>query len=145
MSKTDARLLRDALAELASEPSVDAAQVRIHVDAGMVAMSGRVGSYTEKWMAERAIERVAGVMALVGEVDVELPAASVRTDSDIARSAQNVIEWISYLPVGSVCVLVQSGWVTFAGRSNRRSRSWAPSRSSRHLSVSRASATRSIS
>ncbi|AMM26465.1 BON domain-containing protein [Variovorax sp. PAMC 28711] len=116
MKKTDARLRRDVLAELASEPSVDASFIGIEVDSGVVLLSGCVGTYTEKWRAQHAIERVGGVKAVVDEVDVELAQSSIRTDADIARSAQNVIEWITYLPVGSVYVDAHDGWVTLAGQ-----------------------------
>ncbi len=116
MKKTDARLRRDVLAELAWEPSVDATFIGIDACTGVISWSGRVATYTEKWRARNAIERVAGVAALVGELAVELGEDSVRVDADIARSAQNVIEWITYLPVGSVYVEVENGWVTLAGQ-----------------------------
>ncbi|MFM9925240.1 BON domain-containing protein [Variovorax sp. H27-G14] len=116
MKKTDARLRRDVLAELAWEPSVDATFIGIDARAGVISWSGRVATYTEKWRARHAIERVAGVAALVGELAVELGEENVRVDADIARSAQNVIEWITYLPVGSVYVEVENGWVTLAGQ-----------------------------
>lgn len=115
MTKTDSQVQRDVLAELAWEPSVDATLIEVDVCAGVVSLSGCVPSYTEKWKAEHAVERVGGVMARSGQLEVKLAQCSARTDADIASSAQNMIEWMSYLPVGSVYVAVEGGWVTLAG------------------------------
>jgi len=60
---------------------------------GTVTLAGHVDSYTEKWQAERAVQRVSGVKGLAVEIDVKLPGLSKRTDGDIARSAQNILEY----------------------------------------------------
>lgn len=84
MKKSDVQVKRNVLAALAYEPSVDATFIDIKVRFGVVALSGVVGSYTEKWMARQAIERVRGVNGLVGEVGVKLTNAGLRSDADIA-------------------------------------------------------------
>lgn len=58
---------------------------------------------------------MAGVRALAVEIDVKLPGLSKRTDGDIAGSADNVLEWTTYLPKNSVKVVVEDGWVTLSG------------------------------
>lgn len=50
------------------------------------------------WQAERAAQRVSGVKGLAVEIDVKPQGLSKRTDGDIARSAQNILEWTSWLP-----------------------------------------------
>jgi BON domain len=96
--KTDAQLKRDIIAELKWETSVNAPQIGVEVKNGTVTLAGHVDSYTEKWQAERAVQRVSGVKGLAVEIDVKLPGLSKRTDGDIARSAQNILEWTSRLP-----------------------------------------------
>jgi osmotically-inducible protein OsmY len=113
--KTDAQLKQDVVAELAWEPSVNASQIGVEVKDGVVTLAGHVDSYTEKWHAERAAQRVSGVKALAVEMDVKLPGLSRRTDADIARSAQNALEWTSSLPDTTVKVKVENGWVTLSG------------------------------
>lgn len=113
--KTDAQLQQDVIAELKWEPSVNAAQIGVEVKDGIVTLAGHVSSYAEKFDAERAAQRVAGVKALAIEMDVTLPGASKRNDADIARSAENVIEWLTYLPEDSVKVKVEGGWITLSG------------------------------
>ena len=89
--KTDAQLQQDVIAELGFEPSVNASQIGVEVMDGVVTLAGHVGSFVEKWEAERAARRVNGVKALAVEMDVTLPGSSARNDVDIARSAKNVL------------------------------------------------------
>lgn len=113
--KTDAQLKQDIIAELTWEPSVNASQIGVEVKNGTVTLAGHVDSYTEKWQAERAAQRVSGVKGLAVEIDVKLPGLSKRTDADIARSAQNSLEWTSWLPKDSIKVKAENGWITLSG------------------------------
>ncbi len=113
--KTDAQLQQDVIAELNWEPSVNAAQIGVGVKDGIVTLAGHVDSYAEKYDAERAAQRVSGVKALAVEIDVRLPGLSKRTDADIARSAENVLEWMANLPKSAIKVKVENGWITLSG------------------------------
>lgn len=113
--KTNIELQKDVLAELNWEPSINAASIGVAVKGGIVTLAGHVGSYAEKWHAEAAAQRVEGVMALVIEIEVTLPGPSKRTDTDIARSVENVLQWTSYLSKDSIKVMVENGWVTLSG------------------------------
>jgi osmotically-inducible protein OsmY len=111
--KTDAQLKQDVDAELSWEPSVNAAEIGVEVKDGIVTLAGHVSSYSEKLGAERAAQRVSGVKALAIEMNVKLPGVSKRTDSDIARSAESVLQWTGVKD--SVKIKVESGWVTLTG------------------------------
>ena len=113
--KTDAQVQQDVIAELKWEPSINAAQIGVEVKDGIVTLAGHVSSYAEKWDAERAAQRVSGVRALAVEMDVKLAGSSKRNDADIARSAQDVLQWTAYLPKDSVKVMVEDGWITLSG------------------------------
>ncbi len=113
--KTDSQLQLDVLAELKWEPSVNAAQIGVEVKDGIVTLAGHVSSYAEKYGAEHAAQRVSGVRALAIEMDVKLPGASKRTDADIARSVENVLQWATFLPKDHVKVMVEGGFVTLTG------------------------------
>lgn len=113
--KTDIQLKQDVIAELGWEPSVNAAQIGVEVQGGIVTLAGHVDSYSEKWHAERATQRVAGVKGLVVELDVKLPGSSQRTDADIARAADQVLRWSTYLPADAVKTKVEHGWITLSG------------------------------
>jgi len=113
--KTDSQLQQDVSAELAWEPSVHAARIGVEVKDGVVTLAGQVDSYAEKWNAERAAQRVAGVKAMTTELKVHLASLSKRTDADIAASVENVLEWTSSLPADAIKVMVEGGWVTLSG------------------------------
>ncbi len=113
--KTDLELQQDVLAELKWEPSVNAAHIGVEVNQGTVTLAGHVDSYAEKRHAEIAAQRVAGIKGLAVELDVKLPGSSRRDDADIARSAQNVLQWQTLLPLDAVKARVEGGWITLSG------------------------------
>jgi osmotically-inducible protein OsmY len=113
--KTDAQIQQDVTAELSWEPSVHAARIGVEVKEGVVTLAGQVDSYSEKWNAERAAQRVSGVKALAIELKVHLSNDNKRTDADIAGSAKKTLEWTGALPEGAIKVMVEAGWVTLTG------------------------------
>ena len=113
--KTDSQLQQDVMAELKWEPAVHAEQIGVEVKDGIVTLAGHVDSYPAKWNAERAAQRVAGVKALAVEIDVKLNGSTKRSDTDVARSVENVLLWTTYLPKDSVKIMVEDGWVTLSG------------------------------
>ncbi len=113
--KTDSQVQQDVLAELKWEPSVNAAQIGVEVKDGIVTLAGHVGSYAEKYDAERAAQRVSGVKALAIEMGVTLPGFGKRNDADIARSAESALQCTTFLPKDSVKIMVEDGRVTLSG------------------------------
>jgi osmotically-inducible protein OsmY len=114
--KTDSQLQLDVLAELKWEPSVTTSRIGVEVQDGIVTLAGEVHSFAEKWHAERATLRVAGVRALAIDLTVKLSGQGKRTDSDIARSVQSALEWSTPLPADAIKALVEDGWVTLNGQ-----------------------------
>jgi osmotically-inducible protein OsmY len=113
--KTDSQLQQDVIAELKWEPSVHAARIGVEVKDGVVTLEGQVDSYSEKWNAERATQRVRGVRALATELKVHISDVSKRTDGEIAGAAEKVLGWTLSLPDRSVRVMVEHGWMTLTG------------------------------
>ena len=113
--KTDKELQRDILDELAWEPSVDAAEIGVSVENGVVVLNGVVKSLNQKWTAERVAQRVDGVRAVTDELVVKLPGDSQYSDSDIAQAAVNALDWNASVPRDQIKVLVEHGWVTLKG------------------------------
>ena len=113
--KSDKQVQQDVLAELDWEPSVNAAHIGVEVKGGVVTLAGHVSSWAEKHHAEQAAQRVSGVKALAVEMDVNLPGVSKRSDSDIAVSAKNALEWTTFAPNNAVRVKVEGGQVTLTG------------------------------
>jgi osmotically-inducible protein OsmY len=113
--KTDTQLQTDVLAELRWDPSVNAAAIGVEATNGVVTLTGEVATFSEKWDAERIAQRVAGVGALVIQIDVMLPGLSVRSDADIARAAENVLQWMTFASSNPTKVIVENGWITLSG------------------------------
>jgi len=112
---TDAELQVDVCAQLDWEPLLSLARIGVSVHDRVVSLVGQVDTCPERWAAERAAERVAGVRAVVSEICVVLPAASRRSDANIERSAQHMLQWLTSLPPDCVQVVVDHGWITLFG------------------------------
>jgi len=113
--KSDKELQRDVLDELAWEPSVDAAEIGVSVENGVVILNGIVRSLSQRWTAERVAQRVEGVRAVTDELVVKLPGDSQYTDADIASAALNALDWNASVPRKRIKLLVDNGWVTLEG------------------------------
>ncbi|EJL88487.1 putative periplasmic or secreted lipoprotein [Polaromonas sp. CF318] len=113
--KTDMQLKADVTAELAWEPAVNAAGIGVLVNDGIVTLTGHLDTFAEKYAAERAVRRVAGVRGLAMELDVKLAAGHQRSDSEIATAAASALRWSVFMQPDRVKVEVEKGWVTLTG------------------------------
>ena len=104
------------LEELSWEPSVDSAHIGVGANAGVVVLTGRVGSFIEKYSAERGALRVKGVKAVAEEIEAQLPPGIKYCDEEIAAAALDRISWDVSIPHDAVKVKVEKGWVTLTGR-----------------------------
>jgi osmotically-inducible protein OsmY len=116
----DLQLQRDIMDELEWEPSVNTAAIRVDVKDGVVTLSGNVDSYAEKRAAEKAVERICDVLAVVEEIEVRPPAPNERKDEDIARAAAHALEWHTLVPNDKVTAIVEDAWITLDGAVERR-------------------------
>lgn len=113
--KSDAQLRTDVLAELDWDPAIKTGTVGVTAKDGVVTLTGHLGSYAEKYAAERAAQRVKGVQAIAVEITVKLPSGDERTDADIAQAAERALEWSALVPNGKIKPMVEGGWVTLTG------------------------------
>jgi osmotically-inducible protein OsmY len=113
--KNDRELQQDVLDELTWEPGVNATDIGVTVKDGVVTLEGTVDSFAEKWAAEKAVKRLPGVKALAVEIEVKLPGSSERSDADIARAAENALEWNVSVPCDRIKVTAEKGFLTLQG------------------------------
>lgn len=113
--KSDADVKNDVEGELRWDPNVDATDVVVTVRDGVVTLTGFARSFSEKWEAESAVKRVAGVVGVANDLEVRLPVVSERPDPEIARDAVNAL--IHELPdyVDDIKVVVKEGLVRLEG------------------------------
>ena len=78
-------------------------------------MAGFVRSYVQKYQAEAAAKRVAGVVGVANDLEVRLPGIDERPDPEIARDAIARIK--NELPYSweKIRVIVKNGWVMLEG------------------------------
>jgi osmotically-inducible protein OsmY len=113
--RTDADIKRDVEEELRWNPDIDATDIAVAVASGVVTLAGFVKSYREKFAAEQAAKRVAGVLGVANDIEVRLPTEDQRRDPEIARDA--VAELKIWLPLSykDIKVTVKGGWLTLEG------------------------------
>lgn len=115
---TNSKLQHDVLAELEWDPRVDATQIGVTADDGVVTLTGHVRNYSEKGAAERIAKRVKGVKAVADELEVKLAIDSERDDGDIAKSAVDALRWNVAVPAAKCTVAVTDGWITLDGEAD---------------------------
>jgi len=113
--QTDLQLQRDVLAELQAEPAIDAAKIEVAVGGGIVTLTGLSKSLLEKYTAEGAALRVAGVKAVANEIDVKLPRDDDLIDTDLASAVLSALECDTRAHYDRIKVTVEHGWVTLEG------------------------------
>jgi osmotically-inducible protein OsmY len=113
--KTDSEIERDVKTELGWNPDLNSTDIAISVKNGVVTLAGFVPRYIDKYEAEKAAKRVAGVLAVANDIEIRLPAIDQRPDPEIARDAVAAIK--SQLPFSyeQIKAVVRNGWVTLEG------------------------------
>ena len=112
---TDRDLKQHVQNALDWEPSVDASDIGVSTDEGVITLRGNVPTYADKQVAERVVLRVFGVKAVANDLAVHLPTAYERTDTEIAQAAVTALTWNTIVPAGRVTVAVAKGWLTLNG------------------------------
>ena len=115
MTKTDDQLKREIEAELSWDPRVNAAEIGVSVNEGAVSLLGTVDTYAQKWAAEDATKRVAGVRTVAQDLTVKIQNEHKRSDTDIAEAIQSALKWDVLVPK-EVTAKVHSGTVTLEGQ-----------------------------
>jgi osmotically-inducible protein OsmY len=113
--RSDTEIKRDVEDELKWDPRLDATDIAVTVKNGVVTLAGFARSYSDKYEAETAAKRVAGVVGIANDVEVRLPTLDERPDPEIARDAITAIK--SRVPsiAEDIKVLVHKGWLTLEG------------------------------
>jgi osmotically-inducible protein OsmY len=113
--KSDANIRLDVENELRWDPSLDERGVSIKVENGVVTLQGFVPHFSDRWSAEEATKKVAGVRAIANDIEVKIPKPGERSDTDIASAAVNALKWHFALESSDLKAIVKQGWVTLSG------------------------------
>ena len=138
--KPDHEIELDVKDELQWDPNLDATDIAVSVKKGVVTLAGFVKNYADKYEAESAAKRVAGVLGVANDIEVRMPSVDERPDPEIGRDAVAAIK--SQLPISSenIKVIVKDGWVTLEGQAE-----WQYQRSTAENSVRRIKGIKGVS
>ena len=114
--KTNAELQKDVQDAIKWEPLLNAAEIGVTVKDGVVTLTGTVESYSKKSEAEDATKNVAGVKAVVEQINIKSNDGwAKKDDNEIATEVVHALKWNWQVPADRVTVKVERGWVTLAG------------------------------
>jgi osmotically-inducible protein OsmY len=115
MMKNNQELQTDVQNAIRWEPLLNAAEIGVTAQDGVVSLSGVVDSYAKKMEAENAAKRVIGVKALVEKIEVKFPSSWLKTNDEIAKDILTALNANWSVPKDKVTVKVEDGWVTLEG------------------------------
>lgn len=114
--KSNQELQTDVQKAITWEPLLNAAQIGVTAEDGIVTLTGTVDSYAKKLEAEDAAKNVAGVKAVVEKIEIKLYSSlDKRDDNEIASEVVNAFKWHWEIPSDRIKVKVEDGWVTLEG------------------------------
>ena len=111
----DTDLTADVGDELFWDPKVDSTAIAASADGGKVTLRGTVGSLREKREAQKAAQRVFGVISVDNQLQVRL--LSDRSDAELRGDALQALMLDSIVPK-TVDAKVEDGFVTLTGKAN---------------------------
>jgi osmotically-inducible protein OsmY len=114
---SDNDLVADVSDELYWEPKVDSAAIAVSSDDGRIALRGTVGSFREKREAQKAAQRVYGVVSVNNELQVRLLNDQKRDDAEVRGDVLQALMLDSLVP-STVDAKVDDGFVTLTGKAN---------------------------
>ena len=100
--------------ELFWDPKIDNAAIAVSADDGAVTLRGTVGSYRQKREAEKAAERVYGVVYVNNDLDVQALDDGLRKDADMCSDVLQAFALDSLVP-STIDATVKDGFVTLTG------------------------------
>ena len=112
---TDSEIKRHVESQLAWDPDIDTTDIAVSVKDGVVALTGFVRSYSQKYEAEREAKSVRGVRGVANDLEVKLPSLNQRSDPEIARDAVEAIERELPFSHEQIQVIARDGWLTLDG------------------------------
>jgi osmotically-inducible protein OsmY len=115
MKKMDAELRHEVEAELATDPSVEPADIGVTVKTGVVTLTGQVSCWHARCQAEAKAKRIAGVRGLANEIEV-LRADAGPTDTALAETVLIALQGNAAVPAERIKVIVSRGHVTLEGK-----------------------------
>jgi osmotically-inducible protein OsmY len=106
------------LRELRWDSRVSCGSINVEVNDAVATLCGSVPTYAQKMAAQEAAHRVAGVLDVANDIEVNPGAHFMRGDTELARAVRSALEWDALLPDEQILSTVSDGWVMLEGEVN---------------------------
>jgi osmotically-inducible protein OsmY len=113
--RLDSQIRRDVIDEIQSELTIDADSIEVHVENGVVTLTGCADGCGDKWLIEVAAQRIAGVRSVETQLEIKVEEPGMRSDDDIRRECEHMLGMTVPGANHAIRVMVSSGWVTLSG------------------------------
>lgn len=101
--------------ELNWQPGIDATDIGVAVDDGIVTLTGHVPTYSQKVAVEQAVKALKGVRGIAEEIEVRPFPATGTDDEQVAKRVADMLDWNVSAPKAKIKVAVSKGYVTLTG------------------------------
>ncbi len=113
VTRNDSEIRKDVIRALLKDPATDSYEINVQVDKGKVKLKGKVDSWTEKNLVEKAVKGVIGVRGISNDITVKL--GKTRPDNEIKSEIEKSMEYDPFLTEETVHVEVNNGNVILTG------------------------------
>lgn len=113
--KSDYQIQKDVMEELGWDPVLNASEIGVAVKNGVVTLSGKVNTFTQKLSAEKAAKRIAGVKAIAEDIQIGVSPTTQKTDAEIAEAVLNALKWHNAVQEEKIKIKVENGNVELDG------------------------------
>jgi osmotically-inducible protein OsmY len=108
-------LQRDVLDAIKWEPQLNAAQIEVTANNGIISLKGNVDLPEKRLKAKNTAKQVPGVLEVLENIQVKINSWEQKNDFDIAQAVLNAFAWNWNTLNDSIQVKVENGHVTLTG------------------------------
>lgn len=114
--KSDRELREDVILELQADARIGTSSaIAVGVTDGIVTLSGTVDGWAKKLAAQEAAHRVADVLDVANDIEIDAPGGDRPTDTELAQAVRHALVWDVYVPHERILSTVDGGIVTLTG------------------------------
>lgn len=113
--KNNKELQKDVEEAIKCEPLLNATEIKVIAEDGIVTLTGIVDSIDMKFEAEHATRKVVGVKAVVEKIEIKSSCNGKQFDNEIAIEVLNALKLNDDIENGKVKINVEGGLVTLEG------------------------------
>ena len=108
--KSNEELQKNVVDAINWEPLLQAAEIGVKAENGVITLTGSVNTYIKKAEAEQAAKNVAGVRSVIEKIEIVFNIHDTKTDAEITVAIANVFKWHWDIPTEKIIVTVENGW-----------------------------------